>query len=133
MATPSNAPKQAHPEPAIRVVMMPRDTNSEGTIFGGVILSYIDQAASVEARRQACLKYVTVKMDEVIFKQPVQVGDCLSLYATATQIGRTSISLHINVVADRYDQPDCAIPVTEADVVMVAVDEAGKPIAIGIK
>lgn len=123
-------PKPPRNEPAIRVVMMPRDTNGQGSIFGGVILSYIDQAAVVEARRQACLKYVTVKMDEVIFKQPVQVGDCLSLYATATHIGRTSMSLHINVVADRYEQPDCPIPVTEADVIMVAVDEAGQPITI---
>ncbi|MFQ5491177.1 MAG: acyl-CoA thioesterase [Phycisphaerae bacterium] len=125
-------PKPPRNEPAIRVVMMPRDTNGQGSIFGGVILSYIDQAAFVEARRQACLKYVTVKMDEVIFKEAVEVGDFLSFYATVTRIGRTSISLHINVVAERCDKPDSAIPVTEAEVVMVAVDDQGQPTPIQI-
>lgn len=119
-------------EPAIRVVMMPRDTNSLGSIFGGVILSYIDQAAFVEARRQACHHYVTVRMNEVVFKEPVQVGDVLTLYAQATRIGRTSMQIHVDVMAERYDQGNQSVPVTQADVVLVAVDPQGKPTPIEV-
>ncbi|MFQ5412030.1 MAG: acyl-CoA thioesterase, partial [Phycisphaerae bacterium] len=67
--------------PAIRVMMMPRDTNSHGTIFGGVILSYLDQAGAIEARKLGCTHVVTVAMDSVEFKQPVFVGDVLSFHA----------------------------------------------------
>ena len=124
-------PKPARDEPAIRVVMMPRDTNAAGTIFGGVILSYIDQAAFVEARRQACHRYVTVVMNQIEFKQPVYVGDTLALYAETTRIGRTSIHIHVNVVADRFAEPGVSVQVTQADVGFVAVDDAGRPIPIG--
>jgi acyl-CoA thioesterase YciA len=123
-------PKPSRNEPAIRVVMMPRDTNASGTIFGGVILSYIDQAAFVEARRQACHRYVTVMMNQVDFKQPVYVGDTLTLYAETTRIGRTSVHIHVNVVADRFTEPGTSIPVTEADVVFVAIDDRGRPTPI---
>ena len=125
-------PKPPRNEPAIRVVMMPRDTNGQGSIFGGVILSYIDQAAFVEARRQACHNYVTVKMDEVIFKQPVLVGDFLSLYAQATSIGTTSMCIHVQVMAERCEQFESTVSVTEADVVFVAVDDQGKPTPIQV-
>ncbi len=123
-------PKPPRNQPAIRVVMMPRDTNASGTIFGGVILSYIDQAAFVEARRQACHRYVTVMMNQVDFKQPVYVGDTLTLYAETTRIGRTSVHIHVNVVADRFTEPGTSIPVTEADVVFVAIDDQGRPTPI---
>ena len=76
--------------PAIRVMMMPRDTNAHGTIFGGVILSYLDQAGAIEARRHCGDRVVTVAMNSVEFKQPVFVGDVLSFYAETVQIGRTS-------------------------------------------
>jgi acyl-CoA thioesterase YciA len=125
-------PKPPRNEPAIRVVMMPRDTNSLGSIFGGVILSYIDQAAFVEARRQACHRYTTVRMDEVVFKEPVQVGDFLSLYARATRIGRTSMQIHVDVVAERGDRAGDYVSVTHADVVMVALGPDGKPTPIEI-
>ncbi len=125
-------PKPARNEPAIRVVMMPRDTNGQGTIFGGVILSYIDQAAFVEARRQACHSYVTIKMDEVIFHEPVFVGDVLAFYAHATKIGRTSMEIRIEVIAERCDQPEKQVPVTRATVVFVAVDDHRKPTPIAI-
>ena len=88
-------------EPAIRIVMMPRDTNSEGTIFGGVILSLIDQAAYVEAIRQQHATYVTVAFREVEFHKPVFVGDLLSLYAEATRAGRTSLTIKVRVHAHR--------------------------------
>jgi len=117
-------------EPAIRVVMMPRETNAEGTIFGGVLLSYIDQASYVEAKRQVHRKYVTVAMNAVEFKQPVFVGDVLSFYAHTTRIGRTSIHIHVDVMADRFRQEGVTVKVTEADVVFVAVDEGCRPVPI---
>jgi len=114
-------------EPAIRVVMMPRDTNAEGTIFGGVILSLIDQAAYVEAVRQQHNRYVTVSFKEVKFQEPVFVGDVLSLYAEATHAGRTSLTIHVRVCARRRLDPDENIKVTEADVVFVAIGDDRKP------
>ncbi len=124
--------KPPRDEPAIRVVAMPRDTNSQGNIFGGVILSYIDQAAFVEARRQACHRYATVRMDQVVFQEPVNVGDFLAFYAHATKIGRTSMHIHVDVMAERCDRADQAVPVTQADVVVVAIDLAGKPTPIKV-
>ncbi|HUU83503.1 MAG TPA: acyl-CoA thioesterase [Phycisphaerae bacterium] len=123
-------PKPPRDEPAIRVVMMPRDTNAAGTIFGGVILSYIDQAAFVEARRQACHRYVTVMMNRIEFKQPVYVGDTLSLYAETTEIGRTSIHIHVKVVAERFAEPGERAEVTQADAVFVAMGADGRPTPI---
>lgn len=117
--------------PAIRTVMMPRDTNPQGSIFGGVILSFIDQAAWIEALRQANRRYVTVAINTVEFKQPVLVGDILSLWATTKKIGRTSITVHVDVRANRPATGQDDIAVTSADVVMVAVDEAGKPVEVG--
>lgn len=126
----SHSPKPPSNEPAIRVVMMPRDTNAEGTIFGGVILSLIDQAAYVEAVRQAHQRYVTVSMNTVVFHHPVFVGDVLSLYADAVKIGRTSITIHVRVCARRRNDPDDDVKVTEAEVVFVAIDERGKPVPV---
>jgi acyl-CoA thioesterase YciA len=130
MSSTPTAPKPASTEPAIRVMTLPRDTNAEGTIFGGVILSYIDQAGYVEAKRQAHHKYVTVHMDKVEFKQPVYVGDVLSLYAETLRIGRTSIQIKIRVMAERMSIPGAVVPVTEAETVFVAVDNAGRPTPI---
>lgn len=117
--------------PAIRTVMMPRDTNPQGSIFGGVLLSIIDQAAWIEALRQANRRYVTVAINTVEFKQPVMVGDILSLWATTKKIGRTSINVHVDVRANRPETQQDDIPVTSADVVMVAVDGTGQPVPIG--
>jgi len=114
-------------QPAIRVVMMPRDVNPQGTIFGGFLLSLMDQAAAVEADRQAPKnRYVTVAFDRVEFHHPVHVGDVVSLWANATKVGRTSITLHVDVVAQPRGQTT-QVKVTEGDVVMVAIDDAGKP------
>lgn len=126
----SHKPKPASSEPSIRVVMMPRDTNADGTIFGGVILSLIDQAAYIEAMRQAHHRYVTVSFKEVEFHEPVYVGDVLSLYAQATRIGRSSLTLQVRVCARRRLDPEESINVTEACVVFVAVDNQGKPTAV---
>jgi len=126
----SNPLKPPSDEPAIRVVMMPRDTNAEGTIFGGVILSLIDQAGYVEAVRQRHNRYVTVSFNEVEFHEPVFVGDVLSLYAEGTRVGRTSLTIHVRVCARRRLKPDENVKVTEADIVFVAVGENGKPTPI---
>ena len=116
--------------PAIRVMMMPRDTNAHGTIFGGVILSYLDQAGAIEARRHGCNLVVTVAMDSVLFKQPVFVGDVLSFFTETVKIGRTSIQVKVKVDAERFDQPGSRVPVTSADITYVAVDANRKPVTI---
>lgn len=121
--------KPASRQPAIRVIMMPKDTNALGSIFGGVILSLIDQAAFVEASRQAPHKYVTVAMDKIEFHKPVQVGDIVSLWAETAKIGSTSIRLRVDVLA-RSRSSDDDVRVTSAEVTMVAIDERGKPIPI---
>jgi len=126
----SHKPKPPNSEPSIRVVMMPRDTNAEGTIFGGVILSLIDQAAYVEAVRQAHRLYVTVAMREVVFHQPVFVGDVLSLYCDTVRVGRTSLTIRVRVCARRRIDPDQDVKVTEAEVVFVSVDDSGKPVSV---
>ena len=117
-------------EPAIRLVMMPRDTNGQGTIFGGVILSLIDQAAYVEAMRQAHHRYVTVAFRDVEFHQPVFVGDVLSLYAETIRAGRTSLTIDVRVSASRRDEPDQTVKVTKAEVIMVAVDKDGRAVPV---
>src|SRR5215469_15133648 len=90
-------------EPSIRVIMMPKDTNAHGTIFGGVILSYIDQAAAVEARRHGATYIVTVAMREVVFHAPVYVGDLVSFYTRLVRIGTTSITVAVEVVTQPGD------------------------------
>ena len=123
-------PKPPISEPAIRVVMMPRDTNPDGTIFGGVILSLIDQAAYVEAIRQAHHRYVTVSFKEVEFHKPVYVGDVLSLYCQTSRIGHTSITIDVRVRARRRADLDQCVEVTQAQVVFVAVDQDGMPVSV---
>jgi acyl-CoA thioesterase YciA len=126
----SHQPKPPTDEPAIRVVMMPRDTNPDGTIFGGVLLSLIDQAAYIEAMRQAYHRYVTVSFKEVEFHQPVYVGDVLSLYGETLRIGRTSLAIHVRVRARRRSNPDQVVDVTEGEVVFVSVDADGHPVPV---
>lgn len=118
--------------PAIRVMMMPRDTNAHGTIFGGVILSYIDQAGAIEARKHTPRKFVTVAMDGVEFKKPVYVGDVLSFYTRLVRVGRTSMTIRVHVEAERFENPAQRTAVTEATLVYVAVDEHGRPAPLGI-
>ena len=116
-------------EPSIRVVMMPKDTNAHGTIFGGVILSYIDQAAAVEAKRQGASFIVTVAMREVVFHEPVHVGDLVSFYTRLVKIGTTSITVGVEVVAQREGARE-GVRVTAAEVTFVNLDENRRPIPI---
>ena len=113
-------------EPTIRTVLLPKDTNGNGTIFGGVLLSYIDQAGAIAARREVSLRkgnanavFVTVAFNRCEFKMPVLVGDVVKFNAKAVRVGRTSITMHIDVIAERGASE---IPVTDAEVVYVAVD-----------
>ncbi len=111
-------------DPAVRVVLLPKDTNQHGTIFGGIIMSYIDIAGGVQASRIAGGPVVTVAMKEVVFKQPVMVGEVVSFYAETVRVGRTSVTVHVDVEVDRSGR---LIPVTAADIVFVAVDGNGRP------
>ena len=115
-------------QPALRVIMMPRDTNAYGTIFGGVILSYIDQAGFIEARKHGQHRWVTVSIDRVEFHAPVLVGDVVSLLTATQSTGTTSVKVRIRVEAERYLTGDC-LRVTEAALTMVSVNAAGRPIA----
>lgn len=117
----------ARRDPAIRVIMLPRDTNERGTIFGGVILSHLDLAGAAEARKHGRHRFVTVAMNEVVFRAPVLVGDLVSYYARTVKVGRTSVTVHVDVEAARRDGSADAVPVTEATIVYVAVDEGGRP------
>jgi len=117
-------------QPAIRVMMMPRDTNALGTIFGGIILSYIDQAGAVEAHRHARGRLVTVAMREVEFHEPVFVGDLVSLYADAIRLGNTSITVKVVVEAERRTSGGERVLVTQAEVVYVHVDKKNRPMPL---
>src|SRR3974377_1793405 len=88
--------------PAIRVIMMPKDTNAMGTIFGGVILSYIDQAAAIQACKYASQRFVTKAMNAVEFKEPVHLGDVVSFYTGIVRVGRTSLTVKEDVEAERF-------------------------------
>lgn len=115
---------------AIRTVMMPRDTNPLGSIFGGHILSLLDLAAGQHARIVAPKRYVTKVMREVNFIAPVFVGDIVSFYTETVKLGHTSITMRIDVEAQRGSDLSQIIKVTSAEVVMVAVDEKNQPIAV---
>jgi acyl-CoA thioesterase YciA len=119
---------------AIRVTMMPRDTNAHGTIFGGVILSYIDIAGGIEAvRHTGHERFVTVAMKEVVFHEPVFVGDLVSFYAQTTKVGNTSISVKVIVEAERFGSHGQIVRVTEAEVVYVAINQYREKVQIGKK
>src|ERR1043166_3343147 len=117
-------------QPAIRVLMMPRDTSPLGTIFGGLILSYIDQAGAIFARQHTKQRLVTVAMHEVKFIAPVFVGDLVSFYVETLKIGNTSITVCVTVEARRGNAPHDTVRVTQAEVVYVAVNEQGKSVPV---
>jgi len=110
---------------AMRVVAMPRETNPYGTIFGGVVLSYIDQAGFVEARRHGDVDWVTAAIDRVDFHAPVHVGDVVSYRTYTTRLGRTSLDVCVEVLAERF-HTRAEVRVTTARLTMVAIRD-GKP------
>ena len=116
-------------DPAIRVMLLPRDTNGYGTIFGGAILSHLDLAGAMEARKHRKCQVVTVAMNRVEFIAPVFVGDTVSFYTKTRRRGNTSVTVWVEVEAERSDGSG-TVKVAEAEVVYVAVDPEGKPISI---
>ena len=114
--------------PAIKVILLPKDTNALGTIFGGVILSHIDLASAVEARKVARHRYVTKAMREVEFHEPVFLGDIVNFFTETVRVGRTSVTVKVTVEAERWGGGEGErVMVTQAEVVLVAVDEQGRP------
>ena len=113
--------------PTIRLVPMPSDTNAAGDIFGGWIMSQVDIAGSVVAHRAAKGRVVTVAVKEFMFHQPVYVGDLVSCYADVIKIGRTSLTVFVEVFAERRGFNENCLKVTEATVTYVAVDKNGRP------
>jgi acyl-CoA thioesterase YciA len=121
-------------DPAIRLTMMPRDTNAHGTVFGGIILSYIDVAGGVEAvRHTKHERFVTVAMKEVIFHEPVYIGDLVSFYAKTLRVGSTSITIHVDVEAERFGMHGQKVKVTSAEVTFVAINQFREKVQIGAK
>lgn len=117
-------------QPKTRVLMMPRDTNPGGTIFGGVILSYMDQAGAEEAICHGARRVVTVAMQEVVFHEPVFVGDLVSFYTELLATGRTSITVRVLVHSSRGWNRDEIVRVTQADITYVNIDDKMRPIPI---
>jgi acyl-CoA thioesterase YciA len=117
---------------AIRLTMMPRDTNAHGTVFGGIILSYIDVAGGVEAVRTTKHdRFVTVSMKEVIFHEPVFIGDLVSFYAETLRVGNTSVTVAVDVEAERFGAQGKTVRVTSAEVTYVAINQAREKVKIG--
>jgi acyl-CoA thioesterase YciA len=117
--------------PAIKVLLLPKDTNALGTIFGGVILSHIDLASAVEARRTAPHRFVTKAIREVEFHAPVLVGDIVNFYTETRRVGRTSVTVGVRVEVERWGAGHGEREtVTEAEVVLVAVGSDGRPIPV---
>jgi acyl-CoA thioesterase YciA len=107
---------------------MPKDTNQYGTIFGGVILSYIDQAGFVEARRHGVHRWVTASLDRVDFKAPIGLGDTVNFFTSVSRLGTKSVTVAVEVEAERYASGK-SVPVTTATLTLVSVDASGNPIA----
>ena len=117
--------------PAIKVLLLPKDTNALGTIFGGVILSHIDLASAVEARKVAPRRYVTKAMREVEFHEPVFLGDVVNFFTETVRVGRTSITVRVSVESERWGSGQGErVKVTEAEVGLVAVGDDGRPVPI---
>ncbi|WP_096697513.1 acyl-CoA thioesterase [Polaromonas sp. AER18D-145] len=114
-------------ELVLKVIPMPADCNANGDIFGGWVMAQVDLAGSVIPARYAGGRMATVAVNEFIFKQPVRVGDILSFYSELTRIGRTSMTVKVEVYAERFGSQGRYIKVTEASVTYVAIDDAGQP------
>jgi acyl-CoA thioesterase YciA len=118
-------------QPVLRIVPMPADTNAHGTIFGGWVMSQVDIAGSIPAWARARGPVVTVAVNSFVFKEPVFVGDLVSFYARVLKVGRTSITVDVEVFAQRGRSGSReAVKVTEAQLTYVAVDDRRQPCAL---
>jgi acyl-CoA thioesterase YciA len=114
-------------ELVLKVIPLPADTNGNGDIFGGWVMAQVDLAGSVLPARFTKGRMATVAVNEFVFKQPVRVGDILSFYSEVTRIGRTSVSVKVEVFAERYQAQGTYVKVTEANLTYVAIDDMGRP------
>ncbi|MBB5203417.1 acyl-CoA thioesterase YciA [Inhella inkyongensis] len=128
---PSQLPSER--ELVLRVMPMPADANANGDIFGGWIMAQVDIAASVMPARISRGRVTTVAVKEFLFKQPVSVGDLLSFYSTVLRIGRTSITVRVEVFAERNPENPQVVKVTDAELTFVAIDNEGKPRAFQLQ
>jgi len=130
MSANSSAAQVALPtdkELVLKVIPMPADSNANGDIFGGWVMAQVDLAGSVLPARYTQGRMATVAVNEFIFKQPVRVGDILSFYSEVTRVGRTSVTVKVEVFAERFKSQGQYVKVTEASVTYVAIDDAGRP------
>ena len=134
--SPSSSANVALPidkELVLKVIPMPADCNANGDIFGGWVMAQVDLAGSVIPARHTQGRMATVAVNEFIFKQPVRVGDILSFFSEVTRIGRTSVTVKVEVFAERFRSQGSYIKVTEASVTYVAIDDQGRPREISKK
>ena len=127
---PLTAPTVALPtdkELVLKVIPMPADCNANGDIFGGWVMAQVDLAGSVVPARYVAGRMATVAVNQFIFKQPVRVGDILSFFAEITRIGNTSVTVQVEVYAERYHSQKNYVKVTEASLTYVAIDDMGRP------
>ena len=113
-------------QPALRTMPMPADLNQNGDVFGGWVMAQVDVAGAIPAMRRACGRVATVSVNSFLFKQPVSVGDIVSLYADIVRVGTTSITVRVEVYAERNYAAPIIVKVTEAELTYVAIDAAGK-------
>ncbi len=121
------APLPDDKELVLKVIPMPADCNANGDIFGGWVMAQVDLAGAVLAARAVRGRMATVAVNQFIFKQPVRVGDILSFYSDVERIGNTSITVNVEVFAERFQSQGRFVKVTEANLTYVAIDETGKP------
>ncbi len=130
MSANSSAPQVSLPtdkELVLKVIPMPADCNANGDIFGGWVMAQVDLAGSVVPARHVDGRMATVAVNQFIFKQPVRVGDILSFFAAVTRIGNTSVTVQVEVYAERFRAQKQYVKVTEASLTYVAIDDMGKP------
>ena len=125
--SPPNLQLPKDEELVLKVIPMPADCNANGDIFGGWVMAHVDLAGAVVPARYAGGRMATVAVNEFVFKHPVRVGDILSFFAKLTRIGRTSLTVKIEVYAERFGSQSQYTKVTEALLTYVAIDENGKP------
>ncbi len=116
----------AHRQPELRVMPMPADLNPEGNVFGGWIMSMVDIAGAIPAHRRARSRVATVAVNSFAFRQPVSVGDLVSFYAEVVATGRSSVTVDVEVYAERDLENPVVVKVTEARLTYVALDEHGR-------
>ncbi len=112
--------------PALRIMTMPADLNPAGDVFGGWIMANVDIAGAIPARRRAKSRVATIAVNSFLFKQPVSVGDLVSFYAEVKSVGRTSVTVDVEVYAERDPENPVVVKVTEATLTYVALDDRGR-------